>query len=132
MINGNCNCGAVRYEIDSDTSDVYICHCSICRRFTGSSGIAVLVVEKSRFKWLSGEEHVSTWKKPNSQWECWFCRNCGSALPGANTETTVFVPAGSITGGAGELHVAHHIFVGSKASWDVIGDNGKQHLEAYS
>jgi len=27
--------------------------------------------------------------------------------------------------------VAHHIWVGSKAGWDEIGDGGRRHLEAF-
>lgn len=130
-VKGNCNCGAVRFEIDTAVSEVIICHCSICRRFTGSSGIAVVLVNRGPFRWLSGEENISTWKKPNSEWQSWFCQICGSAVPGLNDSKRIFVPAGSIADEAGELRVAHHIFVDSKASWDVIGDDGKQHPDAF-
>jgi hypothetical protein len=44
MTRGECNCGAVQFEIDADLTDVFVCHCSICRRSTGSNGIAVVVV----------------------------------------------------------------------------------------
>jgi hypothetical protein len=43
----------------------------------------------------------------------------------------MFVPAGLITEGGENLRVAHHIWVGSKAVWDEIGDTGKQHAEAF-
>jgi len=92
MARGECNCGAVQFEIDADPSGVYVCHCSICRRSTGSNGIAVVVV-------------------PNDQ--------------------LMFVPAGAITQGGDALRVIHHIWVGSKAAWDEIGDSGKQHAEEY-
>lgn len=131
MICGNCNCGEVRFEIDTDVSDVYMCHCSICRRFTGTNGIAVVLVENEHFRFTSGKENVVMWKKPGSEWESWFCRTCGSAMPGQNNSKTVFIPAGSISSGADQLSVAHHIFVGSKAPWDVIGDDGKQHEGAF-
>ena len=130
-VKGHFNCGAVRFEIGTDVSEVFICHCSICRRFTGSSGIAVVLVDNGQFRWLSGEENISAWKKPNSEWESWFCQTCGSAVPGNNDSKRVFVPAGLIANGAGKLRVAHHIFVEPKASWDEIGDNGKQHSGAF-
>lgn len=130
MIHGACNCGAVRYEVDADTRDVYVCHCSICRRFTGSAGIAVLVVDRAAFRWVSGQDGITHWRKPGSAWESWFCRTCGSAVPGTNTETTMFIPAGSVSSSDAELRVAHHIYVASKAGWDVIGDTGQQHPEA--
>lgn len=131
MIHGNCNCGAVRYEIDAELSDVFICHCSICRRFTGANGIAVVLVQASKFRWLAGEDQVTRWKKPDADWESWFCRVCGSAMPGQNDPERLFVPAGSISSGADRLRVAHHVWVDSRAAWDVIGDDGKQHLEGF-
>ncbi|MEN7344350.1 MAG: GFA family protein, partial [Pseudomonadota bacterium] len=51
MIRGACNCGAVAYEADVDVTDVYVCHCSICRRFSGAQGMAVTVVPSSSFRW---------------------------------------------------------------------------------
>jgi hypothetical protein len=60
-------------------------------------------------------------------WQCWFCRVCGSPLPGVNDKSRTFVPAGLISQGGEDLRIAHHIWVGSKAVWDEIGDAGKQH-----
>ena len=82
MLSGECNCGAVQFEIDAEPSGIYLCHCSICRRSTGSNGIAVVVVPKERFRWLRGQELISTWQKPGTQWQTWFCRVCGSPVPG--------------------------------------------------
>jgi hypothetical protein len=124
---GECNCGAIRFEIDVPLRDVYVCHCSICRRSTGSSDIAVVLVPKERFRWVRGEDHVATWHKPGADWATSFCRTCGSRVPGENDDTRVFAPAGCITEGGESLRVAHHIFVASKAAWDEIGDAGRQH-----
>lgn len=131
MAKGECNCGAVAFEIDDRISDVFVCHCSICRRSTGSNGIAVLVVANDAFRWTRGEDHIQAWQKPDSDWHCWFCRTCGSPLPGVNGDSTTFIPAGLISEGGESLKVAHHIFVNSKAVWDQIGDSGKQHAEAF-
>jgi hypothetical protein len=56
---------------------------------------------------------------------------CGSPVPGLNDESRMFVPAGLITDGGDSLKVKHHIWVDSKAVWDVIGDSGRQHREAF-
>jgi hypothetical protein len=131
MARGECNCGAIAFEIGADIKDVIICHCSICRRFTGANGIAVVVVDNECFRWLRGEQDITAWKKPGADWEAWFCRTCGSSVPGRNDEARMFVPAGLISDGGDELRVAHHIFVDSKAAWDEIGDSGRQHPEAF-
>ena len=115
------------FEIEKPVSDIYVCHCSICRTFTGSNGIPVVVVENKSFKWIKGRSSVRTWKKPDADWESNFCSVCGSSLPGKNDEARMFVPAGLLPGDVETLKVAHHIFVGSKANWDEIGDAGVQH-----
>lgn len=132
MAQGECNCGAVAFKVSADLSGVFVCHCSICRRFTGSNGMAVVVVGNDAFQWIRGEEHIGTWRKPNADWQAWFCRVCGSALPGANDVSRMFVPAGLISEGGEGLRVIHHIWVDSKADWDEIGDSGQQHLEAFN
>ena len=130
MATGHCNCGAVAFDIDADLKDVYVCHCSICRRATGANGIAVVVVDKTAFRWTRGTEHMTTWKKPRADWQWGFCSICGSPLPAANDESRMFVPAGLIAEGGENLRVAHHIWVDSKAGWDEIGNSGEQHPQA--
>ena len=98
MASGACNCGAVAFEITCDLSGVFVCHCSICRRATGSNGIAVVVADNDAFRWIRGEDHIATWKKPDTDWQMWFCPTCGSPVPGINDETRMFVPAGLIRG----------------------------------
>lgn len=131
MAGGSCNCGAVAFEINAALADVYVCHCSICRRATGSNGIAVIIVPNESFRWTQGESQISTWKKPNADWQTWFCACCGSPLPGVNDSERMFVPAGALTHGHEALEVRHHIWVDSKAGWDQIGDSGRQHAEAF-
>jgi hypothetical protein len=129
---GACNCGSVAFEIDADVTDVFVCHCSICRRLTGANGIAVVLSDNSAFRWLRGAENIATWKKPDADWQAWFCRVCGSTLPGANDGSRMFIPAGLISEGGEKLRVAHHIWIDSKAAWDEIGDHGKRHREAFT
>lgn len=132
MITGQCNCGAVAFSVEGDTSGVIICHCSICRRATGANGIAVVIANKDQFQWTSGADQVTTWHKPVGDWATSFCQTCGSTLPGSNDETRMYIPAGLISEGGENLKVAHHIFVDSKAAWDEIGDQGKIHSGAFN
>jgi len=59
MVLGEFNCGGVKFEISTDLSGVYVCHCSICRRSTGSNGIAVVVINNDEFRWLGGEQLIT-------------------------------------------------------------------------
>lgn len=127
MAQGECNCGKVAFEVMVPLTDVYVCHCSICRRSTGTHGIAVAVVKAEEFRWLRGESDTVEWAKPGHDWQNRFCTTCGSTLPGKNDANTVFIPVGLISEGGDDLRVAHHIFVDSRAPWDEIGDGGTQH-----
>ncbi|MGD2032094.1 MAG: GFA family protein [Gammaproteobacteria bacterium] len=131
MAVGECSCGGVAFEIKGDLLEVFVCHCSICRRSSGSNGMAVVVIDNDQFRWLRGKELVASWKKPDTDWQKWFCRICGAPLPGVNDETRMFVPAGLISEGGESLRVKHHIWVDSKAVWDEIGDTGERHREAF-
>ncbi len=131
MVEGECNCGAVRFEVCTDISDVYVCHCSICRKSTGSGGIAVAVVDNDKFTWIKGQHQISYWSKPGREWHTYFCKVCGSPAPGENDENSMYLPVGTFSSGYENLKVAHHLFVGSKAQWEEISDSGKQHVDNY-
>ncbi|KJZ18832.1 GFA family protein [Loktanella sp. S4079] len=123
----SCNCGSVSFEIKAQPSDIYVCHCSICQRFSGAGGMPVVILKNDDFNWLSGQEHIKVWRKPDADWEANFCSICGSALPGMNDPDRMFVPAGILPPDIEGLEIKHHIFVGSKACWDEIAGAGKQH-----
>jgi len=131
MIKVHCNCGAVAFEIKSDINDIYVCHCSICRRSTGANGISVIVSKLSDFKWTNGSNKIKTWHKPKHDWQTSFCQTCGSTLPGDNDDSSMYIPTGLISEGDENFKIAHHIWVDSKAPWYEICGQGKQHKRAF-
>lgn len=71
---GSCHCGAVRYEVDAPADiDVSECNCSICSR----SGYLHLIVPKSRFRLLSGEDNLTTYTFDTHEAKHKFCKTCG-------------------------------------------------------
>jgi len=50
-----------------------------------------------------------------------FCARCGSPLPTPPIDGRVFVPLGSLEDDV-SVELLAHVFVGSKATWDVIAD----------
>ncbi|SMF48754.1 Uncharacterized conserved protein [Alteromonadaceae bacterium Bs31] len=128
---GECNCGEVSYKVEGELSDVFVCHCSICRKSTGSGGIAVTLVKGSAFEWLSGKDYIVKWSKPDHDWHTFFCQICGSILPGGNDETQIYIPVGTLSSGHENLEVAHHLYTNSKANWEVISDCGKRDLSLF-
>lgn len=131
MLSGKCNCGAVEFSADTEVADVFVCHCSICRSSTGGGGIAVALVSTSDFNWLQGQSSVTYWTKPGHDWHTSFCRICGSPLPGENDKSNTYIPVGTLTSGHEQLKVAHHLYVNSKAAWEIIGGSAIQHPDGF-
>lgn len=124
---GSCNCGEVKFEIRTPLSDVYLCHCSICRKSTGAGAIAVVLVNANDFSWTQGHDSIKTWKKPKHDWQTNFCNRCGSPLPGKNDAKAVYIPVSLLDSGYQHLKIRHHLFVDSKASWETTDNAAKLH-----
>jgi len=115
---GSCLCGDVRFEIVGDFERFYLCHCSRCRKDTGSAHGANLFASGAHLTWLAGSAKVATFRAPSSRHQKNFCMTCGSALPGLQMDGTLLVvPAGSLDTSLGRRPDAH-IFCASRADWD--------------
>lgn len=124
---GSCLCNAVTYEIKPPFKVFQYCHCSRCRKFTGSAHAANIFVPPGQFKWLTGEAHVQRYEIPESKYfaTC-FCKNCGSSLPWAvKGGNNIVVPAGTLDEDPG-LRPQHNIFWADKACWYESAGNLKQ------
>lgn len=120
---GGCLCGAVRFEISGAFESFFLCHCSHCRKGSGSSHAANLFSAGAELRWLSGEPLVAVYRLPETRHVRSFCTVCGSALPTLqDNEALVVVPAGSLDTDV-PLRPQGHIFMDSRATWD-------EHLEA--
>ena len=126
MLKGSCLCGGMRFEITGTHSKVSICHCSLCRKTSGTGSSAAIVVGYDQLNWLSGLDLVTNGLKHS------FCRVCGAHAPDSNPRKTLYVVPVGILDDNPELMVGQHIFVGSKARWDVIGEDGARQFEEAS
>lgn len=129
MIEGQCLCGDVHYEIEGRISPIWLCHCSKCRRATGSAFHASAVCSADRFRFTSGEDAIREYEDTPG-YVTRFCGRCGSPVPQQLRGTEfVFLHVGALEGDPGR-EVDHHIFAGSKASWFEIHD-GKPCFEEH-
>ena len=60
---GNCLCGEVEFEIVGEAPRLYQCHCSLCRKQSGSTSNSSLLIESESFRWLGGEDRISSYVK---------------------------------------------------------------------
>jgi hypothetical protein len=122
-LRGSCLCGAVKYEASGEPKRFVHCHCSRCRKATGTGHASNLFLQPGALKWLQGEEHVRAFKVPEAtRFTNNFCANCGSRLPRqAKGTDAVVIPAGSLDDDAPMMPQAR-IFSGSRASWSCVDD----------
>jgi hypothetical protein len=116
---GTCLCGAVTFDIVGPLPKLYQCHCSLCRKQSGSTSNTAAIVTKDQFRWVAGQDCLSSYVK-ESGFRSDFCSRCGSPVPNPLRGTDYYwVPTGLLEGGLA-LEVAAHLCVASRASWDKI------------
>ena len=55
MIHGSCLCGAIRFEFIKPAGPFELCHCTRCRKVTGSAFFSGLYVRIEDFRLVAGE-----------------------------------------------------------------------------
>lgn len=74
LYHGRCHCGAVEIEVEApEQVTCEECNCSICAK----SGYLHLIVPRSRFRLLKGEESLTTYTFNTGTARHRFCRVCG-------------------------------------------------------
>ncbi|MBV7327815.1 GFA family protein [Chloroflexi bacterium TSY] len=120
VLKGSCTCGGIQFEIRGPFVGIGQCHCSKCRKETGTGSSTFMPVHGEQFTWISGENLVNDYDR---------CQACGSLAPDHNPRRDLYnIPAGLLDDDTG-IQIVDHIFVGSKANWDIIGDSAPQHEE---
>lgn len=75
-LKGSCLCGAVNISMQVKDNGVGVCHCGMCRRWTGGP---LFAIECDQGLTLDGETNVSVYA--SSEWaERGFCKQCGTHL----------------------------------------------------
>jgi len=120
MLTGECFCGQIKYQINGPLMDARSCHCSRCRKAFSSQASAYALVAPTDFSWLSGEEHLTTYTGQQG-FGLQFCCQCGSTLTGVFNQAVHGITLGCLNEDP-ELEVGMHLFIGSKASWELLPD----------
>ncbi len=129
MHQGSCLCGTIRYEIHGAFGPAYFCHCQRCRKAGGSSFGANVIAQSTDFAITAGASSLQCFDGGQGV-KRYFCVTCGSPILSrrAGQDDIVRVRMGTLDSMVSAPPQAH-IFVGSKAAWDVIRDDLPQHAE---
>jgi len=123
MIHGRCLCGGIRFEVDADLGPVDHCHCSQCRRASGSAFATNAPVPRAAVRFTTGEDLVREFESAPGKLRA-FCSRCGSPVHSRLDADphTLRLRLGLLDGDpARGVHA--HIWVGSKAAWHPITDD---------
>ena len=118
-------CGAVRFEVTEPLVVASYCHCTRCRRRTGTAASVSARVAPGSLRVLSGEELVRAWDPGDGGFLKAFCSACGSALW---SQSPVDPEIRALRLGAFDadpgIRPSHRQFVAYAASWEPIPDDG--------
>jgi len=123
-ITGSCLCGAVTYQFAGPVKVFQYCHCSRCRKVTGSAHASNIIIDPTQFEWLSGEEYLGRFEHPDAKhFATSFCKNCGSSMPWlTKSGKAVVISAGTLDEDP-KVRPIHNIFMEDKAPWyKEVGD----------
>lgn len=125
---GKCLCGAVQFNIDKTSLKAYQCHCSLCRKQSGTYSNLGSIIPKSSFRFLQGSEEITSWVKENG-FRSDFCSRCGSPVPNILRDTEYYwIPIGLLEHDE-NIELISHIYLNSKAHWEKESPNAERHLE---
>ena len=62
MFRGSCLCGGVRFEIERAVGPFELCHCTRCRKVSGSAYLTWLGVRREDFRLLQGADLIKTYE----------------------------------------------------------------------
>jgi hypothetical protein len=125
VLEGRCECRAVRYRVEDAFEYAANCHCSNCRKSTGSAFKPFAGIAREKLEVVEGADRLLVWGDDGGNHTR--CGVCGSLLYSVVGER-VHVALGSLVDEP-SLRPAMHIFVGSKAPWFEITDDLPQHEE---
>jgi hypothetical protein len=123
MLTGSCLCGSVRFRIDGKLGPAGYCHCSQCRKASGSAFAANAPVRRKYHSFTRGEGSIREFESSPGKFRA-FCSHCGSPLYSrldAEPET-LRIRLGTLDQDPGRRPLAH-VWVASKAPWHTIGDD---------
>lgn len=130
VLKGSCLCGGVNYEAAGDPRRFYHCHCTRCRKSSGTGHATNLMLADAELVFTRGEDLVKRYKVPEAKrFTRQFCGQCGSSVARFVPElNAVVIPAGSLDSEA-PIRPQARIFWDSRADWSCDGDALPRHAE---
>lgn len=117
-INGSCLCGKIQFEVTGPFKSFFVCHCSRCRKATGSAHASNIFLSPEHIRWIKGEDQIRKFKLKSAKFFGRnFCPECGSPVPRVSEERNIaLIPAGTLETDP-DICPEKIIFWDDKAQW---------------
>ncbi|MET0219776.1 MAG: GFA family protein [Tardiphaga sp.] len=125
-LTGRCLCGTVSYQVADAFEYAMNCHCSQCRRATGSAFKPFAGIRREHLAITDGNDAAFIYGDASAAHDV-HCRRCGSLLFSVVRDGAYAHVAMGTLVDAPDIKPSMHIFVGSKAPWHEITDDLPQH-----
>lgn len=126
MIRGSCLCGGVRFEVARAVGPFELCHCSRCRKASGSAFMPGIGVRREDFRLLAGRDLIRTFDAPIREsppaYRSCFCSRCGSPVPDPASDSPWFEIAAGVLDDDPGIRPERHIMIDCKSPWFTIED----------
>ena len=122
MYQGSCLCGKVKVTIAGGIDSIIHCHCSLCRKNSGTAYATNGFIQRDGFNLTEGKQHLSAFEfKPGRI--RYFCSYCGSPIYSENKDdpSRLRIRLGLLDSDINERPISHN-FVSSKANWDTFDE----------
>ncbi|HEX2763073.1 MAG TPA: GFA family protein [Allosphingosinicella sp.] len=113
ILEGGCECGALRHRVEGPPIFVNCCHCRQCQKLSGSGFALNAMIEAERVDPAAGADRVERGRGGAR------CRDCGSVLRGTHKmfgEGILFLRVGTLDEGE-RLEPRAHFFIRSRHPW---------------
>lgn len=121
-LSGRCLCGAVSFSFKPEKSEVGVCHCGKCRRWTAGPFLAL---EHEGAVAFEGADNIGVYK--SSDWgERAFCKTCGSPLYWRMSGTEHYAFSAGVLDDQSGLTFTTEIFIDDKPAYYAFANDTKK------
>ncbi len=95
---------------------MYHCHCSLCRKQSGTAANAATLINQQYFEWTSVTSSIFCYQKETG-FRSHFCQRCGSPVPNqVGTTALIWIPLGLLDN-APKIQQKLSFCLSSKITW---------------
>ncbi len=121
---GGCLCGAIRYDCQAEPVMAGHCHCSVCRKLSGTGHCSMLAVPSDSVTFSGAPRYHQYTADSGNEVKRGFCCDCGSPIVAHNEKGMVGLTAlcASSLDDPSVFQPSMVVYADRAVAWDAIDD----------